>query len=46
MPATVLLDFSQLKRFGVSVLPEDAPSLCTPVTQPPVTQPPDDSSST
>ncbi|MEH2324025.1 MAG: protein phosphatase 2C domain-containing protein [Nostoc sp.] len=46
LPATVLLDFSQLKRFGVSVLPEDAPSPCTPVTQPPVTQPPDDSSPT
>lgn len=46
LPETVLLDFSQLKRFGVSVLPEDAPSPCTPVTQPPVTQPPDDSSPT
>jgi len=46
LPETVLLDFSQLKRFGVSVLPEDAPSPCTTVTQPPVTQPPDDSSPT
>ncbi|WP_267871813.1 hypothetical protein [Nostoc sp. CHAB 5715] len=41
-----MTDFSQLKRFGVSVLPEDAPSPCTTVTQPPVTQPPDDSSPT
>ncbi|MDZ8225874.1 MULTISPECIES: PP2C family protein-serine/threonine phosphatase [unclassified Nostoc] len=46
LPATVLLDFSQLKRFDVSVLAEDAPSPCTSVTQPPVTQPPDDSSPT
>ncbi|HYX18221.1 MAG TPA: caspase family protein [Nostoc sp.] len=46
LPETVLLDLSQLKRLGVSVLPEDAPSPCTPVTQPPVTQPSDDSSPT
>ncbi|MCC5664954.1 hypothetical protein LC653_13735 [Nostoc sp. CHAB 5784] len=45
LPETVLLDLSQLKRFGVSILPEDVPSPCTTVTQPPVTQPPDDDSS-
>ncbi|MBE9034112.1 protein phosphatase 2C domain-containing protein [aff. Roholtiella sp. LEGE 12411] len=33
---TVLIDFSQLKRFGVSVLQSDTPSPCNTVTQPPV----------
>ncbi len=41
LPATVLLDLSQLSRFGVSVLQSDAPSPCSrTITQPPVTQPP------
>ncbi|MEH1828117.1 MAG: protein phosphatase 2C domain-containing protein [Nostoc sp.] len=43
LPATILLDLSQLNRFGVSVLQSDAPSPCTPVTQPPVTEPGDTS---
>ncbi|WP_375495202.1 protein phosphatase 2C domain-containing protein [uncultured Nostoc sp.] len=43
LPATILLDLSQLNRFGVSVLQSDAPSPCTPVTQPPVTEPADTS---
>lgn len=46
LPETVLLDLSQLKRFGVSILPSDVPSPCTTVTQPPVIQSPDDASST
>ncbi|MEH2146092.1 hypothetical protein [Nostoc sp.] len=40
---TVLLDLSQLRRFGVSVLQSDAPSPCRTVTQSPVTEPPDTS---
>ncbi|MEH1818142.1 MAG: protein phosphatase 2C domain-containing protein [Nostoc sp.] len=43
LPATILLDLSQLNRFGVSVLQSDAPSPCTTVTQPPVTEPADTS---
>ncbi|MCC5641562.1 protein phosphatase 2C domain-containing protein [Nostoc sp. CHAB 5824] len=38
LPETVLLDLSQLKRFGVSVLQSDAQSPCTTVTQPPAIQ--------
>jgi protein phosphatase len=37
LPETVLLDLSQLKRFGVSVLQSDVPNPCTTVTQPPAT---------
>ncbi|MEH1837003.1 MAG: protein phosphatase 2C domain-containing protein [Nostoc sp.] len=40
---TVLLDLSQLNRFGVSVLQPDAPNPCRTVTQPSVIQPPDTS---
>lgn len=40
---TVLIDFSQLKRFGVSVLASDAPSPCNTITQPPVSNSPDNS---
>ncbi|MEH2111156.1 protein phosphatase 2C domain-containing protein [Nostoc sp.] len=43
LPATILLDLSQLNRFGVSVLQSDAPSPCKTVTQPPVTEPADTS---
>ncbi|MBD2562358.1 MULTISPECIES: protein phosphatase 2C domain-containing protein [Nostoc] len=43
LPETVLLDLSQLKRFGVTVLQPDAPSPCRTVTQPPVNQSPDTS---
>ncbi|MHC5855848.1 protein phosphatase 2C domain-containing protein [Nostoc sp.] len=43
LPATILLDLSQLNRFGVSVLQSDVPSPCTTVTQPPVTEPADTS---
>jgi len=47
LPAKVLLDLSQLKGFGVSVLQSDAPNPCRTVTQPPVTQPtPPDTSPT
>lgn len=37
---TVLLDLSQLKRFGVSVLQSDVKSPCTTDTQPPAIQSP------
>ncbi|MEH2241225.1 protein phosphatase 2C domain-containing protein [Nostoc sp.] len=43
LPATekpVLLDLSQLNRFGVYVLQSDAPNPCRTVRQPPVIQPP------
>ena len=40
LPETVLLDLSQLKRFGVSVLQSDTQSPCTTVTQPPAIQSP------
>ncbi|MFW9260007.1 protein phosphatase 2C domain-containing protein [Nostoc sp. CALU 546] len=45
LPSTVLLDSSQLNRFGVSVLQSDAPSPCKTVTQPPdpATQSPNNS---
>ncbi len=39
----VLIDFQQLKRFGVSVLQSDVPNPCNTVTQPPVTNSPDTS---
>ncbi|WP_206758424.1 hypothetical protein [Nostoc sp. FACHB-133] len=42
---TVLLDLSQLKSFGVSVLQSDVPNPCPTVTQPPAT-PSDDTSPT
>ncbi|MDM9584059.1 MULTISPECIES: hypothetical protein [unclassified Nostoc] len=41
-PATVLLNSSQVNRFGV-VLQSDAPNPCITVTQPPVTEPSDTS---
>ncbi|MBD6615891.1 serine/threonine protein phosphatase [Komarekiella sp. 'clone 1'] len=41
---TVLIDFSQLKRFGVSVLQSDAPSPCNTITAPPVSNSPGSSS--
>jgi protein phosphatase len=37
LPQTVLLELSQLKRFGVSVLQSDVPNPCPTVTQPPAT---------
>lgn len=37
LPETVLLDLSQLKRFGVSVLQSNVQNPCTTVTQPPAT---------
>ncbi len=40
LPATVLLNSSQLNRFRVSVLPSDAPSPCRTATQPPAIQSP------
>ncbi|MEH1902947.1 MAG: protein phosphatase 2C domain-containing protein [Nostoc sp.] len=43
LPETVLLNFSQLKSFAVSVLQSDEPNPCRTVTQPPVIQPPDTS---
>ncbi|MEH2317431.1 protein phosphatase 2C domain-containing protein [Nostoc sp.] len=43
LPETVLLDFSQLNRFAVSVLQSDVPNPCITVTQPPVTEPTDTS---
>ncbi|MDZ7951075.1 caspase family protein [Nostoc sp. DedQUE09] len=42
LPATVLLNSSQVNRFGV-VLQSDAPNPCRTVTQPPVTEPSDTS---
>ncbi len=42
LPATVLLNSSQINRFGV-VLQSDAPNPCRTVTQPPVTEPSDTS---
>ncbi|WP_292860784.1 hypothetical protein [Nostoc sp. LPT] len=42
MPATVLLNSSQVNRFGV-VLQSDAPNPCRTVTQPPLTEPSDTS---
>ncbi|MFN6481995.1 MULTISPECIES: protein phosphatase 2C domain-containing protein [unclassified Nostoc] len=42
LPAKVLLNSSQLTRFGV-VLQSDAPNPCRTVTQPPVTEPADTS---
>ncbi len=38
---TVSIQFQQLNRFGVFVLPSSAPNPCKTVTQPPVTQPSD-----
>ncbi|MDF5740149.1 MULTISPECIES: hypothetical protein [unclassified Nostoc] len=43
LPETVLLNFSQLKSFAVSVLQSDEPNPYRTVTQPPVIQPPDTS---
>ncbi|MEH1878320.1 protein phosphatase 2C domain-containing protein [Nostoc sp.] len=43
LPETVLLNFSQLKSFAVSVLQSNEPNPCRTVTQPPVIQPPDTS---
>ncbi|MEH2393097.1 MAG: protein phosphatase 2C domain-containing protein [Nostoc sp.] len=40
---TVLLDLSQLKRFGVSVLQSDVPNPCRTVIQPPAIPSPDTS---
>jgi protein phosphatase len=37
LPEPVLLDLSQLKSFGVSVLQSDVPNPCATVTQPPAT---------
>ena len=42
LPATVLLNSSQINRFGI-VLQSDAPNPCRTVTQPPVTEPSDTS---
>ncbi|MEH2172997.1 hypothetical protein [Nostoc sp.] len=42
LPATVLLNSSQVNRFGI-VLQSDAPNPCRTVTQPPVTEPSDTS---